>query len=144
MTSKINFKDLVHSFGDGVVISDGAGTIIYWNPSAERIFGFTELEAVGQNLDLIVPERLRQRHNEGYDHSMETGTTRYGDKLLTVPALHKSGKPISIAFTVTMLFDENHKACGVAAVIRDDTARFTEERALKKRVAELETAAKLP
>ena len=144
MTSKINFKDLVHSFGDGVVISDGAGTIIYWNPSAERIFGFTELEAVGHNLDLIVPERLRQRHNEGYDHSMETGTTRYGDKLLTVPALHKSGKPISIAFTVTMLFDENHKACGVAAVIRDDTARFTEERALKKRVAELETAAKLP
>ena len=144
MTSKIYFKDLVHSFGDGVVISDGAGTIIYWNPSAERVFGFTELEAVGQNLDLIVPERLRQRHNEGYDHSMETGTTRYGDKLLTVPALHKSGKPISIAFTVTMLFDENHKACGVAAVIRDDTARFTEERALKKRVAELETAAKLP
>ena len=143
MTSKINFKDLVHSFGDGVVISDGAGTIIYWNPSAERIFGFTELEAVGHNLDLIVPERLRQRHNEGYDHSMETGTTRYGDKLLTVPALHKSGKPISIAFTVTMLFDENHKACGVAAVIRDDTARFTEERALKKRVAKLETAAKL-
>jgi len=144
MTSKINFKDLVHSFEDGVVISDGAGTIIYWNPSAERVFGFTELEAVGQNLDLIVPERLRQRHNEGYDHSMKTGTTRYGDKLLTVPALHKSGKPISIAFTVTMLFDENHKACGVAAVIRDDTARFTEERALKKRVAELETAAKLP
>jgi len=143
MTSKINFKDLVHSFGDGVVISDGAGTIIYWNPSAERIFGFTELEAVGHNLDLIVPERLRQRHNEGYDHSMETGTTRYGDKLLTVPALHKSGKPISIAFTVTMLFDENHKACGIAAVIRDDTARFTEERALKKRVAKLETAAKL-
>ena len=69
---------------------------------------------------------------------MQTGTTRYGDKLLTVPALHKSGKPLSIAFTVSMIFDENHKAVAVAAVIRDDTERFTEQRALKKRIAELE------
>jgi len=140
MNPEINFQDLVNSFGDGVVISDANGIIFYWNASAERIFGFTALEAMGKNLGLIIPERLRQRHNEGYDHSMETGTTRYGDKLLTVPALHKSGKPLSIAFTVSMLFDENHKACGVAAVIRDDAARFSEERALKKRIAELEAA----
>ena len=135
---KIDFAKLVESIGDAIVISDAQGIIIYWNPSAERIFGFNKTEALGSTMDFIVPESLRHRHNEGYEHSMQTGTTRYGDKLLTVPALHKSGKPLSIAFTVSMIFDENHKAVAVAAVIRDDTERFTEQRALKKRIAELE------
>ncbi len=134
----IDFAKLVESIGDAVVISDAQGIIIYWNPAAERIFGFSKTEALGSTMDFIVPERLRHRHNEGYEHSMQTGTTRYGDKLLTVPALHKSGKPLSIAFTVSMIFDENHKAVAVAAVIRDDTERFTEQRVLKKRIAELE------
>ena len=70
MSTQINFEELVRSIGDGVVISDAKGVIIYWNPAAERIFGFTESEALGQTLDLIIPERLRARHNEGYDHSM--------------------------------------------------------------------------
>jgi PAS domain S-box-containing protein len=135
---KIDFAKLVESIGDAIVISDAQGIIIYWNPAAERIFGFSKAEALGSTMDFIVPERLRHRHNEGYEHSMQTGTTRYGDKLLTVPALQKSGKPLSIAFTVSMIFDENHKAVAVAAVIRDDTERFTEQRALKKRIAELE------
>ena len=134
----INFAELVHNMGDAVVISDAKGVITYWNPAAERIFGFSEAEALGSTLDLIIPERLRQRHNEGYEHSMQTGTTRYGDKLLTVPALHKSGKSLSIAFTVSMIFDANHQASAVAAVIRDDTERFAEQRALKKRITELE------
>lgn len=134
----IDFAKLVDSIGDAVVISDAQGIIIYWNLAAERIFGFSKTEALGSTMDFIVPERLRHRHNEGYEHSMQIGTTRYGDKLLMVPALHKSGKPLSIAFTVSMIFDENHKAVAVAAVIRDDTERFTEQRALKKRIAELE------
>jgi PAS domain S-box-containing protein len=142
VSEKINFEELVNSFGDAVVISDASGTIIYWNLSAERIFGFSQSEALGQSLDLIIPERLRQRHNEGYNHSMETGTTRYGDKLLTVPALHKSGKPLSIAFTVSMIFDESHKATAVAAVIRDDTARFSEDRSMRQRIAALEAMQK--
>ena len=135
---EINFETLVHSLADGVVISDEKGIINYWNPSAERIFGFSKQEALGSSLDLIIPERLRQRHNEGYDHSMQTGTTQYGDKLLTVPAIHKSGKPISIAFTVSMIFNHEGKVTGVAAIIRDDTARFTEHRLMRKRITELE------
>ena len=61
MDLHINFKELVHSLGDGMVISDAQGTIVYWNPAAERIFGFTQSEALGQSLDLIIPERLRKR-----------------------------------------------------------------------------------
>ena len=134
----INFEALVQSLGDGVVISDANGIITYWNPSAERIFGFSAQEALGASLDLIIPERLRQRHNEGYDHSMQTGTTQYGDKLLTVPAIHQSGQPLSIAFTVSMIFNRDGKVAGVAAIIRDDTSRFNEQRMLRKRIAELE------
>ena len=134
----INFEALVQSLGDGVVISDANGIITYWNPSAERIFGFSAQEALGASLALIIPERLRQRHNEGYDHSMQTGTTQYGDKLLTVPAIHQSGRPLSIAFTVSMIFGPDGKVVGVAAIIRDDTSRFNEQRMLRKRIAELE------
>jgi signal transduction histidine kinase len=69
---------------------------------------------------------------------METGTTRYGSSLLKVPAKHQDGRTLSIAFTVGMLFDEKHQVNGIVAVIRDETERFAEERALKKRLAELE------
>jgi PAS domain S-box-containing protein len=90
---------------------------------------------LGHSLTLIIPERLRHRHNVGFDQSMETGTTRYGSQLLKVPAIHKDGRTLSIAFSVAMLFDENGKVTGVAAVIRDETARWLEERELKQRLA---------
>jgi hypothetical protein len=71
---------------------------------------------------------------------MQTGTTQYGDKLLTVPAIHKSGRPLSIAFTVSVIIDPDGKVVGVAAIIRDDTSRFNEQRMLRKRIAELEAS----
>lgn len=109
-----------------------------WNAAATRIFGYSEGEALGNTLDLIVPERQRKRHSKGYSHSIATGTTRYGTSLLRVPARHKDGHTLPIAFTVGMLFDENHKTSGIAAVIRDETERFAEERALKRRLSDLE------
>ena len=72
---------------------------------------------------------------------MQTGHTRYGNDLLRVPAVHKDGRPLSIAFTVALLYSETHALTGIAAVIRDDTARFNEERSLRKRLAELEAKA---
>jgi len=138
MNTNIDLNQLVKCIGDAIVVADAHEKIVLWNPGATRIFGYSEVEALGNTLDLIVPERQRQKHNEGYSKSMETGTTRYGASLLKVPARHKDGSTLSIAFTVGMLFDENQKANGVVAVIRDETERFAEERALKKRLAELE------
>ena len=103
------------------------------------MFGYTEEEALGQSLDLITPERLRNRHWEGYNKSMATGTTRYGNDLLRVPAVHKDGRTMSIAFTVAMLFTPENKVGAVVAIIRDETTRFNDERALRKRVTELES-----
>jgi PAS domain S-box-containing protein len=139
MSDAIDYRQLVHGMGDAVIISDAQGDIVLWNKAAERIFGYTEAEALGKRLDLITPERFRHRHWEGYEKSMETGTTRYGTQLLKVPALHKDGRTLSIAFTVTMLFDQAHRATGVAATIRDETERFNADRALRNRLSELES-----
>jgi len=139
MKYQVDFEQLANVMGDGVVISDAEGKIVFWNSAAERIFGYAANEALGKSLDLITPERFRERHWDGYKKSMETGTTRYGSTLLTVPALHKEGKALSIAFTVAMLTNSDGNVEGIAAVVRDDTARFQADRLLKKQIAELET-----
>ena len=138
MNTTIDCQALVGAIGDAVIASDASGAIVLWNPGAVRMFGYTEEEALGKSLDIITPERLRNRHWEGYHKSMATGTTRYGNDLLRVPATHKDGRAMSIAFTVAMLFTPDHKVSAVVAVIRDETTRFNDERALKKRVVELE------
>ena len=140
MSEAIDYKQFVNGMGDAVVVSNAQGDIVLWNKAAERIFGYTEAEALGKRLDLITPDRFRHRHWEGYEKSMETGTTRYGTQLLKVPALHKDGRTLSIAFTVTMLFDAAHRATGVAATIRDETERFHADRVLRNRLSELESA----
>jgi PAS domain S-box-containing protein len=134
----IDFEQLVQSMGDAVVVTDGAGAIVLWNAAATRIFGFTEHDALGQSLDIIIPERQRGRHWDGYMKTMSTGQTRYGTTLLRVPALHKDGHTLSIAFTVLLLTGAQGQVEGVGAVIRDETARFQDERALRKRITELE------
>ena len=138
MKTTVDLSQLVGCVGDAIIVVDAHEKIVLWNAAATRIFGYSEDQALGNSLDLIIPERHRQRHNEGCRKSMDTGITRYGTSLLMVPALHQSGNMLSIAVTVGMLFDENQKVNGIAAVIRDETERFAEERALKKHISELE------
>jgi PAS domain S-box-containing protein len=138
----IDYGQLVQSMGDAVVVADTSGAIVVWNPAATRIFGFTEQEALGRPLDLIIPERQRGRHNEGYAKTVATGETRYGTSVLRVPATHKDGRRLSIAFTVCLLTGKDGKVEGVGAVVRDETARFEEDRELRRRLTELEMAAR--
>jgi PAS domain S-box-containing protein len=138
MQAEIDLAALVGAIGDAVVVCDAKGRVVVWNPAAERMFGFTREEALGNSMDMIIPERLRKRHWEGYDKTMETGITKYGHDVLRVPAVDKAGRSLSIAFTVAMLYGADGKVSAVASVIRDETTRFGEERALKKRLAELE------
>ncbi|MBN3809737.1 PAS domain S-box protein [Paraburkholderia sp. Ac-20347] len=138
MPAAIDFEQLADAIGDAIIISDAAGDITYWNPAATRMFGYTQDEALGKTLDLIIPERLRGRHWEGYHKTMATGQTRYGNDVLRVPAVDKDGRALSIAFTVALLHDAQGELTGIVAVVRDETARFQEERNLRKRVTELE------
>ncbi len=140
MGGPLDLELFVQAAGDGIVAAESEGKIILWNPAAERIFGFTAKEALGSSLDLIIPERFRDRHWSGYREVMRAGTTRYASDVLRVPALHKSGTPLSIAFTVALI--SSGRGYVIAAVVRDETKRWNEEQELRRRVAELEQQAK--
>ncbi|HZS84424.1 MAG TPA: PAS domain S-box protein [Stellaceae bacterium] len=127
---------LVESMPDAVVFADRDGAIGFWNRGAERIFGWSAAEAVGRSLDLIIPEGLRARHWEGYRRTMASGESRYGaGDLLSVPALRKDGVRISVEFTIVPFRDEGGQMAGIAAVMRDVTARFEELKALRRQAA---------
>jgi PAS domain S-box-containing protein len=130
---------LLQTMSDAIVGSDRDGRITFWNPGAERIFGFSRAEAIGESLDLIIPERLRARHWAGYTEVMRTGESRYGHgDLLSVPALRKDGTRLSIEFTIVPLKDEAGAMTGMAAILRDVTARFEEMRALRQKAVTAE------
>lgn len=123
---------------DAIVAANKEGVIIFWNPGAERIFGFARAEAIGRSLDIIIPARLRKRHWDGYRRVMESGESRYdqGD-VLAVPGAAKDGRQISLEFTIVPLRHGSRELIGLAAVMRDVTKQFEETRALKRKVAEM-------
>jgi len=136
LRTNVDYKQLVEVLGDALVVSDTSGVIRLWNTAAEHLFGFTKAEALGNSLDLIIPERLQARHWAGYKKAMASGDTRYNSDLLRVPAVHKNGRPLSIAFTVAFLFGAERRVTGIVAMIRDDTRHFAEERVLHRILAE--------
>ena len=130
-------RAILAAASDAIVAADRDGVIRLWSPGAERIFGHTAAEAIGRSLDLIIPERLRQRHWDGYRHTMATGTSRYGaGDLLAVPSIRRDGKTISIEFTVVLQKSAAGDVTGIIAVMRDVTARFEEVRALRRKLAD--------
>lgn len=124
---------------EAMLVCDCSGKIIYWNTGCERVFGFASFEALGQSLDLIIPEKHRGVHWKGWASAVQQGHTRYGTELLSVPALRKDGARISIAFSIALLRQEDHVE-GIMAVIRDDTARFLEIKELRSKLQEMGVA----
>ncbi len=138
MASNFDHQQLVESAADAIMACDAAGKITLWNAASTRMFGFTELEAMGQSLDIIIPQRQQARHWEGYHVTMASGITKYGASVLRVPAVHKDGHTLSIAFTVSLMHDAEGKVAAIVAIVRDESVKFAEERALRKRIIELE------
>jgi len=137
------YRRIIEGSPDAVILGDARGIIRLWNAGAEAIFGFTAEEAVGQSMDIIIPERLRGRHWDGYHKVMATGRSRYGaGELLAVPAITKDGRGISIEFTIQMLKGPEGEVLGPVATIRDITKRFLREKELARRLKELEAKAK--
>jgi PAS domain S-box-containing protein len=126
------YRRIVQEIPEAVVFADPKGVIRLWNSGAETMFGYSAEEAVGQSLDLIIPERLRPRHWDGYDKVMATGVTRYGRELLAVPAIRKDGRRISIEFSIALLKEDTGTLHGAVAIIRDVTARWEKEKAQRQ------------
>lgn len=133
------YRQTIQACNDAIVFSDRDGIIRLWNGGAERMLGYSAEEAIGRSLDIFIPENLRARHWEGYFKVMQTGATRYASELLAAPALCKDGSRISTEFSMTIIRDEAGRVAGTTAVMRDVTAKWQKEKALKARVAELES-----
>ena len=143
LTAEWLSQQIVEHTPDAVIFADHQGLVRLWNMGAEVMFGYTADEVIGKNLELIIPERLRQRHNEGYAKTMQTGETRYGGgELLAVPAIRKDGTRISIEFSIALLKDDAGKVLGAIAVLRDVSGRWQKERELNQRLGELEAKVK--
>ena len=131
------YGKLVDGARDAIVVSDTNGVLRLWNTGAEYIFGYTAEEALGQPLDLIIPDRFRDRHWDGYARVMDTAYTKYKAELLAVPALTKYGKRISIEFTITLLQDDSGVLHGIGAIIRDVTDHRNEDNTIREQLSEL-------
>lgn len=135
-------RQIVMGGGDAIIFADREGRVRLWNAAAEAVFGYGAAEMLGQPLDLIIPANLRSRHNEGYRRVMATGTTRYARELLAVPGLRKDGTRISLEFTITLIRAPQGEVLGSAAIIRDVTAHWERDQALRRRLAVLEAGLK--
>lgn len=133
-------KAIVDQAPDAVIFADHGGLIRVWNSGAERIFGHAAADVIGGPLDIIIPERMLQAHNKGFDHAVATGEMKYVNKVLTTRSMHKDGSKIYIDMSFGMVRDEEGKILGALAVARDITERFNNESAQRVRIAELEKA----
>lgn len=109
---------------EAVIVVDRTEIVRLWNPGAENLFGYAAHEVLGKNLDLIVPERLRQAHSSGFRNAVDTGHTKYGGKVMTTRSVHKNGNKIYVDLSFALLRDDAGTVMGVSAVARDCTASY--------------------
>lgn len=142
LTQEQLYQRIVENAPDAVIVADHEGIIRLWNAGATVVFGYGADEVLGQTLDIIIPERLRQRHGDGYRRVMVTGETKYGREMLAVPAIRKDGTRISVEFSIALLRDEHGDPIGTTAIMRDVTERWERDRALRQQLAAAEARLK--
>ncbi len=129
--------DLIRAMPEALIFSDLRGFIVRWNHGAEEVFGFSTAEALGQSLDLIIPERMRQAHWEGYHKALARGDVLPGRTSMITRSLHKSGESIYVDMSFAVVKDPQGRVIGSLAVARDASKRFAEEKNLRRQLTEL-------
>ncbi|MGY8636092.1 PAS domain S-box protein [Bradyrhizobium sp. 14AA] len=122
---------ILNDAADAMIYSDRSGTIMRWNRASSTLFGFSADEALGQNLDLIVPEHLRDAHWKGFEAALASGTMKLAGKPTLTRALHKSGRKLYIEMTFALVRDADGAVQGSVAMARDVTERIERERAAR-------------
>ena len=134
------YKGLVEQSSDAIIFADRNGIVRVWNSGAERIFGHKAADVIGGTLDLIIPERMLQAHNNGFNHAVATGDMKYENKVLTTRSMHKDGTRIYVDMSVGLVRDEAGNVLGAQAIARDVSERYANETAQRVKIAELEKA----
>lgn len=136
------FKAIVEQAADAIIFADCDGAIRVWNRGAETTFGYAAAEVLGGSLDVIIPERLRRAHWEGFRRAIASGQTKLGARALTTRSVHKNGSKLYVELSFSLVRNGAGAIAGALAVGRDCTARHLADSALRARVAELEEKAK--
>lgn len=134
------FQAIVEQAGDALIFADPDGAIRVWNRGAEAVFGYSAAEVLGKSLDVIIPERFRRAHWEGFHRAIAAGQTRYGDRVLTTRSLHKNGGKLYVDMSFGLIMNAAGAVAGALAVARDCTARQLADKALRSRLASQEEA----
>jgi len=129
---------LVEQSPDAMIFADREGAIRVWNRAAEIVFGYSKAEALGESLNIIIPERLRSAHWAGFDRALAAGETKYAGQVLTTRSAHKDGGKLYVDLSFAMVKDTGGAIIGVLATARECAKRYEAERALRTHVAELE------
>jgi PAS domain S-box-containing protein len=135
------FQAIVEQTSDAVIFADADGAIRVWNRGAEALFGFTADEVIGRSLDVIIPERFRRAHWEGFHRAIESGRTRAGEPVRITRSVHKLGHPLYVEISFALVKQASGAVLGAVAVGRDGTARFLAEKARRERAEPPDSAA---
>ena len=123
---------IIDQTADAMIYTDRAGNIARWNPAAATLFGYSPDEALGQNLDLIIPEHLRAAHWRGFEAAMTSSALKLQGRPTLTRALHKSGRRLYVEMTFAIVKGAAPtEVLGAVAVARDVTERVEKERAAR-------------
>jgi PAS domain S-box-containing protein len=122
-------RSVLEGLSDALVLADTAGVIRFWNAAAERIFGYPRAQALGQSLNLLIPERFRPAHDAGFARAVETGALRSGTRVLRTRSNHRDGRRLYVDFTFAVLKDAAGHVFAVQALARDATEAHLQQQA---------------
>ena len=132
------YQAIVEQAAEAIILADRSGLVTLWNRGAETVFGWTAAEVLGRSLDVIIPERLRRAHWDGYRRAMDSGETKYGGRVLATRSMHKGGSKLYVDLSFAVVKDPAGVVIGALAVGREVTARYVAEKELQARVRTLE------
>ena len=123
-------EKIIDQVADAIIYANRLGVIIRWNRASAALFGFSAEDALGQSLDLIIPEHLRASHRSGFEAAITKGTMKLQGRPTLTRALHKSGRKLYVETTFAIVKGEAEgEVLGSVAMARDVTDRVERERA---------------
>jgi len=124
------FRSVTESAIDAIISADHTGVIVSWNSAATRILGYTEEEAIGQRLELVIPERFHEAHRNGMARYTATGEGHVIGSTVELSACTKQGEevPIELSLSTWTVRDERY----YTGIIRDIGDRKRAEEALRQ------------
>lgn len=122
---------ILDQVADALIYADRSGRIMRWNNACCALFGYSAEEALGQSLDLIIPEHLRAAHWKGFDAAMASGATKLEGRPTLTRAVHKAGRKLYVEMTFAVVKAAEGDALGSVAMARDVTERVERERAAR-------------